>query len=283
MTELVVRRLLIDLEKPFARHWHGGDAFRTALFNALSMSFPVGEQFFIDSLRAGLKTLPESERARRSAEVQGFIGQEATHRRIHELFNRQLVQQGYVNRWAERGARRVQEAGKLEMRLQVAITAAIEHFTAIMADWVLNNQHAFAGAEPHLQTMWLWHASEESEHRSTAFNLYQAMGGDYIWRIRVFRFVTLDFLTDLTRQTVNNLWHDGQLFRLQTWRSAFGFLFGEQGMARNCYRPWRRYFAPDFHPDQQDGQRGLQWLRDNAGEYVVVGRNENRNLPPEAA
>ena len=55
MTELVVRRLLIDLETPLARHWCGGDAFRTALFNALSMSFPVGEQFFIDAVRDGHK------------------------------------------------------------------------------------------------------------------------------------------------------------------------------------------------------------------------------------
>ena len=58
MTELVVRRLLIDLETPFARHWCGGDAFRSALFNALSMSFPVGEQFFIDAVRDGHKALP---------------------------------------------------------------------------------------------------------------------------------------------------------------------------------------------------------------------------------
>ena len=48
-------RLLIDLEAPIARHWNGGDAFRTAYFNALSMSFPVGEQFFIDSVRDGGK------------------------------------------------------------------------------------------------------------------------------------------------------------------------------------------------------------------------------------
>ena len=54
MTELVVRRLLIDLETPVRHHWCGGDAFRTAFFNALSMSFPVGEQFFIDSVRENL-------------------------------------------------------------------------------------------------------------------------------------------------------------------------------------------------------------------------------------
>ena len=58
MTDLVVRRLLIDLETAFAQRWNGGDAFRSAFFSALSMSFPVGEQFFIDSVREGVKKLP---------------------------------------------------------------------------------------------------------------------------------------------------------------------------------------------------------------------------------
>ena len=83
MTDLVVRRLLVDMEAPIARHWCAGDAFRTALFNALSMSFPVGEQFFIDSVRDGFKALPPEQQERFRAEVQGFIGQEATHRRLH--------------------------------------------------------------------------------------------------------------------------------------------------------------------------------------------------------
>ena len=73
MTELVVRRLLIDLETPFARHWNGGDAFRTAFFNALSMSFPRGEQFFIDSVRSGWKSLPEAERARLITEYEDTL------------------------------------------------------------------------------------------------------------------------------------------------------------------------------------------------------------------
>ena len=85
MTDLVVRRLLIDLTTPIAGRWNGGDAFRSAFFSALSMSFPVGEQYFIDSVRNGLKTLPESEQPKYAAEVQGFVGQEATHRRIHFL------------------------------------------------------------------------------------------------------------------------------------------------------------------------------------------------------
>jgi predicted metal-dependent hydrolase len=276
MTDLVVRRLLIDLNRPFARYWNGSDPFRTALFNALSMSFPVGEQFFIDAVRAGLKTLPEAERAALAAEVQGFVGQEATHRRIHALFNQQLQQQGYVNHWAERAARRIRKAATLDPRIHVAATAATEHFTAILADWLLRHPQAFADAEPRLKTMWLWHASEESEHRSTAFNLYQAMGGDHAWRIRLFRVITIQFLSDLMRQTASNLWHDGQLLRWKTWRSAAGFLFGSEGMVRNTYQPWRRYFASDFHPDQQDAQRSVQWLRDNAAAYSVLGQSEDK-------
>src|SRR5512134_2441534 len=97
MTELVVRRLLIDLETPVDRHWAGGDAFRSAWLGALSQSFPIGEQFFIDVVRDGLKAMPEAERSRLAAEVQGFVGQEATHRRIHELFNGHLARHGLVN------------------------------------------------------------------------------------------------------------------------------------------------------------------------------------------
>ena len=97
MTDLVVRRLLIDLAEPIAPRWNGGDAFRSAFFNALSMSFPVGEQYFMDSVRAGLKALPEDSRSKLAAEVQGFVGQEATHRRIHALFNGHLEKLGFDN------------------------------------------------------------------------------------------------------------------------------------------------------------------------------------------
>ena len=76
MTELVVRRLLIDLDQPVERHWCGGDAFLTAWFNALSMSFPVGEQFFIDSLRRAQKELSPEQQIQFADELKGFIGQE---------------------------------------------------------------------------------------------------------------------------------------------------------------------------------------------------------------
>lgn len=273
MTDLVVRRLLIDLETPFARQWNGGDAFRTAWFNALSMSFPVGEQFFIDAVKLGLKALPEEKRAEMAPQIQGFIGQEATHRRIHALFNGQLDAQGHHNAWAERAVRRLKRLEGLDARHWVAATAATEHITAIFAEWMLAHPECLDGAEPRLRTLWTWHAAEEAEHRSIAFDLYLALGGNEVWRHRFMRIVTLHFLSDVFRQTIRNLWHDGELFRPRTWRSGWQLLFARGGLLRSIYRPWKRYFEPGFHPSQQDASAAERWLRENGASYTVVGRS----------
>ena len=271
MTELVVRRLLIDLETPLPRHWCDGDPFRTALFNALSMSFPVGEQFFIDSVRAGHKLLPDGQQAAYKSEVQGFIGQEATHRRIHALFNGHLERQGLVNHWAPRISKRMTLLDGVNPRHHLAITAANEHFTAILAEWLLSHPEVFGKAEPRLKTMWLWHSAEEAEHKNTAFDLYQALGGSHDWRITWFRRVTIIFLGDTLRQTVNNLHHDGTLWQWRTWKSAASTLFGTEGLIRRTWQPWRAYQRRDFHPSQQESTLSDQWLATHSDAYTLVG------------
>jgi len=272
MTELVVRRLLIDLAAPFERRWNGGDAFSSAFFNALSMSFPQGEQYFIDSVRAGLKALPEAERQGLAAEVQGFVGQEATHRRIHALFNEQLLKQGFDNQIEGRAQRRVQANAHYNVRIHVAATAATEHMTALFADWMLRHPGVLAGAEPRLQTLWQWHSAEETEHRSTAFDLYRALGGNEKYRLKVFKTVTVIFLSDVLRQTVRNLWHDGSLFRAATWAGGYRLLWARDGLMRSNVRGWRDYLAPNFHPDQHDGRLSARWLQEHAGAFAVVAR-----------
>ena len=271
MTDLVVRRLLVDMEAPIARHWCGGDAFRTALFNALSMSFPVGEQFFIDAVRKGFKALPEDRQERFRADVQGFVGQEATHRRLHALYNAHLDRLGLVNDWAPRARERLKLLEGVDVRHSVAITAANEHFTALMADWMLRNADMLGDADERLKTLWLWHSAEESEHKSIAFDLYLALGGNHEWRVKWMKRVTVFFLGDVLRQTVNNLYRDGTLWKWSTWRSAASYLFGKRGIVRANYKAWREYFRPDFHPDQQDSSASERWLREHADVFVPVG------------
>jgi uncharacterized protein len=270
MSELLVRRLLIDLETPLPRHWCASDPFRTAFFNALSMSFPVGEQFFIDAVRKGFNALPAAQQNRCQAEVQGFIGQEATHRRIHSLFNGHLARHGLVNDWAPRAQRRMALLAGTDPRHALAITAANEHFTAIFAEWLLRNADLMEPCEPRLKALWLWHSAEESEHKNTAFDVYAALDGSHAWRIQWFRRITRIFLSDTLRQTVNNLHHDGTLWQRRTWKSAAVHLFGRRGLIRQTFQPWRAYLRRDFHPNQQGSDLFGRWLADNAPLYTVV-------------
>ena len=271
MSELVVRRLLIDLDAPVPRHWFGGDAFRTAIFNALSMSFPFGEQFFMDSVRSGLKALPSALQEKFATEAQGFIGQEATHRRIHALFNGQIEKHGLLNHWEARARERLKIVADFHPRHWLAITAATEHFTAVFADWLLSNPELFEGSEERFKTMWLWHSAEESEHKCTAFDLYLALGGSHQWRLTWFRRISLVFFTDLLRQTVNNLYHDGTLWQWRTWVSAAGFLFGKRGLISCMFKPLRAYTQEGFHPRQLHNTLSVDWLNANQASFVEMG------------
>lgn len=274
MAELVVRRLLVDMEAPFDRHWCDGSPFRTAMFNALSMSFPVGEQFFIDAVRDAFKALPADGQAAFAAQVQGFVGQEATHRRLHDLFNRHLETQGLENVWAPRALERIATIDRMtdDPRHALAATAAYEHFTAILAHWLLTHADLFGRTEPRLSMLWLWHSAEEAEHRAVAFDLYRALGGSEVWRRRWFRRVTMFFLSDLVRQTVSNLRRDGTLWRWRTLGDAASFLFGTRGLVRQTFGAWRRYFRDGFHPDDLPAPESREWLEANRGAYVPVGR-----------
>jgi hypothetical protein len=270
MTTLTVRRLLADLDTPLPRHW-AGDAFRTAFFNALSMSFPLGEQLFIESVKKGLAALPPAQQAHFADEVQGFIGQEATHRHVHSRFNAHLARQGLVNTWEVRIESRRAEVESLDVRNWVAITAATEHLTAVFAEFMLAHPQVLAAAPQRLQALWMWHSAEESEHRSTAFDLYLALGGGSPWRVGIFRLVLRLFLVDLARQTLRNLWNDRSWWRVSTWRGGWQLLYGPQGFMRFSLPRWRVYLSNDFHPSQGDGALAAAWLAANAARVPAVG------------
>ena len=253
---LIVRKLEVDLKRGFARHWHGGRAFRSQFFNALSMSFPVGEQFFIDSVRDAAALLPPGpvQEAMRET-VAGFIGQEATHRHIHGLYNAQLEAQGLINRWQHWAADRLARFRKLNP----------------------NPRHArwLEGADADMQTVWRWHAAEETEHNAVAFDLYRAVGGSYKHRVLWYLYVVLRFCIDSAAQTAINLWHDGTLFKPGTWVDGARLFWGRDGLVWRCAGPMLQYLRRDFHPSQDPHAvpaqtLAAQWLAAHANRWRAV-------------
>ena len=82
---LPIRRdIHFDLPAERIKNWHEQGPFITHFFNALSLLFPQGELFFMDSVRHYRQRIDDPELKQ---QIQGFIGQEAMHSREHVAYN----------------------------------------------------------------------------------------------------------------------------------------------------------------------------------------------------
>lgn len=247
------------------RHWHPRGLHVSHFFNALSLFFPDGEQFFIDSVRHYRDRL-EDPALRES--VRGFIGQEAMHGREHRAYNDSLRAAGYPVDEIEARIRRILGFARahLSPAHQLAGTIALEHFTAILADVVLRDARVLEGADPAMASLWRWHALEETEHKAVAFDVYRAVvsGRRRYWlRVGVMTGITLRFLREIAGAHWALLRHDGRRADWRGWLALLGLLFGKPGVFRQIAGPWLDYFRPRFHPWQHDNRALLQrWQPD---------------------
>ena len=248
------RRKSFALEAALATDWHSGSAFRTAWFNAMSMLFPLGEKFFIDSVRHFADEIDDPKLLQ---EILGFQAQEATHRRQHQHYNEVLCElRGYDLDRIERNERqRIDWAYReLSARRRLAGTTASEHLTAILADEMLTNKTSMAGADPRIAALWLWHGIEETEHKAVAFDVHVAIGGPVSERRHALILNTFFFLKDTMRNLCIMLQKDGKLWSGREWASGFKYLFIKPGILRRVFRPWLRFLRKDFHPWQHDNR-----------------------------
>jgi predicted metal-dependent hydrolase len=150
----------------------------------------------------------------------------------------------------------------------LAVTVAVEHFTAVLAELLLRPGSIMDKAEPSMRDLWRWHAAEETEHKSVAFDVYRAAGGTEKLRKAVMRRVVLLLCIELARVLLTILRKDGRLFSLSLWRNGLAALFGKQGAFSGGLAPFREFFVEGFHPWQQDTRELLvQW----ASEPQAVG------------
>lgn len=242
-----------DFAGILATDWANGDPVRTAFWNALSSMFPVGEKFFVDSVKkyAGQVT---DERLRR--DVRGFIGQEAVHSREHAHYNELLCQvRGYD--LDELESRLKQNIARAEREIpaigNLAITVAYEHFTAILANRILADPKLTEGMPAEMRRMWIWHAIEETEHKSVAFDVFLHVGGERGMLVKAFVYVTKEFIGHIYRNAFIMLRGSELSKPVQTLRLT-------RIIAANFWsvrREWRDFFRADFHPWQHDNRSQL--------------------------
>jgi predicted metal-dependent hydrolase len=270
---LEARNVDFDWAKlPF--HYVPGEPFTTHMLNVLHLLLPAGEEFFVDVFK---KTLPLIKDDQLRLDVQGFIGQEAMHSQAHSgvldcfaannvdvrpftdqiawLFGKLM---GDRPRWSLRR----RHSWLLE---QVAIVAAIEHYTAILGEWILDTPQLDAvGADPVMLDMLRWHGAEEVEHKAVAFDVMKHLRAGYWRQVRTQLVVTPMMLL---------MWMRGVRFMYSVdpqrtpgakarWRDYFSA--ARRGLMPGPLRFIRviaAYCKPNFHPSQLGGvERAVDYL-----------------------
>jgi hypothetical protein len=237
------------------RWWLYGNPVLTHMANGLNLLFPPGERFFIRSVKHYLDRIEDPElRAR----VKGFFGQEGRHGHEHERANRILERQGYdlrrfldlYEKWA---------FGVIEPLfppvLRLSTTVALEHFTATLAKNALTTDF-LDGAHPVMAELLRWHAAEEIEHKSVAFDVLQEVDPRYPVRVAGLVIATTQLLgwwfvgaamlmaqEDLSREERERHRAEAEQLQLRKEGKRRFELFESAIVA---------YLRPGFHPDDED-------------------------------
>jgi uncharacterized protein len=263
---LIPRNREYDIARSLAGDWFDNHAFKTAWFNAMSITFPLGEKFFIDSVRhfAG-----QVEDPKLTEDIRGFCGQEGFHRREHQRYNEALCRQrGYdLAKMEGRLDANIQRANKFLSPLErLAATAALEHITAILAESALSKDDPMIGnADDAMQALWQWHAAEEMEHKAVAFDVFRAVGGTEKLRKRAMRQATIFLMLDVMMGMLHMLRKDGKLWDLHLWGQGWKFLFFKGGILRRVWPAYKEYYRDGFHPWDRDTRPLLEsWKLNDA-------------------
>jgi len=250
---------LADLPKHFA----DDDLVASHFFAALSSVFPDGEDFFVRSVRhyRDRITDPELRRA-----VAGFIGQESVHGREHRALNDRLAQLGYPTKRSERMVRR-----GLALRTRfappianLASTAALEHFTATLAEQAMRDPDAFGmPGHPLVRDVFIWHALEESEHKAVAFDVYRAMGGSERLRIVTMKVTRTGLVIGTALQVAASLLGDRRTWRRGELRRSWRRFRSSPVFRREVWDRLCDYDRVGFHPDERDTTELVAFWREH--------------------
>ena len=252
------RRFGRDAATP--RLWHGGRVEATAIYNALSATFPIGEAYFVESVRKFREGAPP----KLAEEIKGFTTQEAIHSREHDAFNKRAADAGYdLSKLEQRVSERLEITKNRPPIVNVAATMALEHFTAILAHELLADPRHLEGAEPETADLWRWHAIEEIEHKGVAYDTWLHATRHWPrwkrWKLksRVMLYVTRNFLVDRTAGALELMRQDG-VTGLRAWWLLLTYLWVKPGMFRKIAGAWFKYFLPGFHPWNEDDRALLE-------------------------
>jgi uncharacterized protein len=256
--------------EPMNHHFVEGDIVFSHLVAILSAVFPPGEESFIRSVRRFGDRVSDPVLKKR---VAAFIGQESVHGQEHRRFNEKLIEMGYPfvrlftfdrDSFRQRAVERIEKLSPGYVHL--AMTAAAEHYTATLAERVLaSDELQSIPADPEGWHLLNWHAMEELEHKSVAFDVYRAVGGPEWIRIGVMAVMYVFTIPVVTLGVVLSILTDPRGWRPIRLLRQTRYVF-RGPLVKGLMADLGTYLRPGFHPDDIDtGQLLERWRQELFG------------------
>jgi predicted metal-dependent hydrolase len=257
-TGLTARRVKLEYPEDLDPVWSRRLPEFACAANSVSLLMPYAEPYFVRSIRAALPQLD----GRLKATTEGYLRQESQHHRQHRRFN-DLVADRFpriprLERWISGAYGWLGRTRSL--RFNLAFAAGSETIAFALARWAEDHVgDFFDGADPVPATLFLWHLAEEVEHKTVAYDVYEAVDGSrlrYAWAMTT-SFVLLALFSTLG--TLLMLFGDHRglrpvtYFRLLRWSVSLAFVVLPDMVASA---------APGHHPsDFSDPVWLTTWLR----------------------
>jgi len=255
-----------DFETPF---YYQNNSCISAMWVALSASFPAGEGEFINSVRLFEDQISDTKLKQ---DVRDFSHQEAHHALQHKQLNKIFDGLGYnTARLQNFNTDKFKERAKQwspERRL--ARTVGAEHVTAVMAHHALTHAEHMANFPASVRNLFLWHAIEEIEHKSVAFDVYAECVNDkklLNHEYRVFTRFEFPFGVYMSSRFLLN-----EIGRKVTWKERFGlrhFLYGKGGLISDMRPLYKSFLEDDFHPWNHDDSALVAHWKETLAPFFV--------------
>lgn len=234
-----------------ARHaFFNENVLASSLFVVFSGIFPPGERFFMESVRRFRDRIDDPVL---KAKISGFMGQEALHGREHERLNAFFAERGIDVAMPERMIRlSLGLLEKLPARQQLACTTLMEHFTAFLAEQWLTDDRFQKTSDPEMLKLWYWHALEELEHKSVAYDVFERVGGTRTERLLAGPLVVAALLPGIAFSWAWLVAQDRERLNLREHRRGLRELLGRGGFISSILPAMPEFFGRRFHPDRHD-------------------------------
>ncbi|RME90464.1 MAG: metal-dependent hydrolase [Candidatus Hydrogenedentota bacterium] len=256
-TKLTVRKPILSYERT-NRYYLMDNSIGTHLMNAMQIIVPLGEAFFIRSV----KRFVEEVNPQLKKEVKAFIGQENIHKSEHIAFWKKLEDQGF-NLEPFRTFYDITIYGILEPamltyfgpKFPLAVTVALEHYTAVMSAYLMEQEpEVLETMAEGVQDLIRWHFAEELEHKSVAFDVLAEVDGNYLRRVGGMLLASallgpymflgaLSFMIQDKELTLSRLWND-------LWKGKEKLA----SLSKYTLQQVVDYFRVDFHPTDNDNE-----------------------------